>query len=159
MRNGLMILSLMLAMFLGNVAIAGPRCQSDCPTTVQPIRNTLRGAYTQKWIIIRGDMCSYCSELRCFLNKVNIRKCGLFPHPDLRAELENEQLQVDARLHIGRPVRVRQETDPSDEELALRVGQRRVFIVEELSQEPIPLRVKHDRLLEIFQRRGQELQQ
>ena len=43
MRNGLMILSLMLAMLLGNVAIAGPRCQSDCPTTVQPIRNTLRG--------------------------------------------------------------------------------------------------------------------
>jgi hypothetical protein len=43
MRNGLMILSLMLAMFLGNVAIAGPRCQSDCPTAVQPIRNTLKG--------------------------------------------------------------------------------------------------------------------
>ena len=43
MRNGLMILSLMLAMFLGNVAIAGPRCQSDCPTAVQPVRNTLRG--------------------------------------------------------------------------------------------------------------------
>ena len=43
MRNGLMILSLMLAMLLGNVAIAGPRCQSDCPTAVQPIRNTLKG--------------------------------------------------------------------------------------------------------------------
>ena len=43
MRNGLMIVSLMLAMFFGNVAIAGPRCQSDCPTAVQPIRNTLKG--------------------------------------------------------------------------------------------------------------------
>ena len=43
MRNGLMILSLMLAMLLGNVAIAGPRCQSDCPRAVRPIKNTLKG--------------------------------------------------------------------------------------------------------------------